>query len=430
VNPAGVNPAGVNPAGVNPAGVNPAGVNPAGVNPAGVNPAGVNPAGVRPRPRPVITRPSGTNPTGTNPTGTNPTGTNPTGTNPTGTNPTGTNPTGTNPTGTNPGVTTVPATARALTLSEPQNRVASAMYGANARIMDVDNDGKVNSGDVIQKADGSKITLDRVSAAEFNQRTNLVNVGMSNPAWRFNASPTPALYDNSGRPVRSNQFWEIGTFRDGTGKESEYLKLRPGVDPSAAVEDMRANAKNYGFDCATAIRAANLVATKDTVGDAAFNANHQNLWVYSLRDSQKLDASGQPSNNAGMSDIQLTRDAVWHADPNGPTSRTYQKDGRSVTERGGWELDRYQANNPNDKLMPGDWRYYERGGDVTSANQGWNTIYLGENPPGSGNHQFWHIGAKFNDRSPGQTGTGMEGEYLGAARRTVDAQRIAAMGGR
>ncbi|MDP4823991.1 MAG: hypothetical protein NWR47_08605, partial [Aestuariivirgaceae bacterium] len=41
-----------------------------------------------------------------------------------------------------------------------------------------------------------------------------------------------------------------------------------------------------------------------------------------------------------------------------------------------------------DRLTPGGVYYFEKPGDTTTYNQGWNAIYLG----GSGNiHQFWRV---------------------------------------
>ena len=81
------------------------------------------------------------------------------------------------------------------------------------------------------------------------------------------------------------------------------------------------------------------------------------------------------------------------------------------------EFDKFDPSK-GDKLVPGDWRYYEKKGDTKSANQGWNVIYLGKDE--NGKDQFWKIHGTFTDKNPGKTGSAISGEYLSSAQGTPD----------
>jgi hypothetical protein len=277
-------------------------------------------------------------------------------------------------------------------------------------VIDQDGGGNVSAGDIVQvtndRGEVTRTALTREQAIDFNQRSNVVATALRSqpPPWQFTGNTTPVLKDDRGRPVQSNEFWEFkemnGTDVNGRPAKVKYLQIREGVDPARAVDDLYKNPKRYEFDCATAVRVVNLKATLDTVGADDFNASHNQLMLYGRWDQRDGGAL----------------DGGW----------TTQ---RFAQERNG-EFGKFDPAS-GDRLVPGDWRWYEREGDTTTASQGWNVIYLGKDE--NGKDQFWRtMSGTFTDSQPGEVGgrvfgDGIAGEYLAGIRGTTDINALIAM---
>ncbi len=269
-----------------------------------------------------------------------------------------------------------------LSMNHAQKRIADAQYGPGAKVFDNDLDGQIGAGDVIQKANGERVTFNKEQAIDFNQRANIVKNALSNPKWEFTPDATPKLKG-------PNDFWEL---KDVPGKDFQMMSLKPGANPAAAVEDLRKHPERYEFDCAGGVRALNLLSTLDTIGKDDFNHSFQSLNFYGKFDSTDGKSDGGEWNY------------VSHADYN----------------NGEWG--RYDPQS-GDQLVPGDWRWYENPTDNTTENNGWNVIYLGKDE--SGKDQFWRIGKTFVDSNPGATGTGeVANEYLSGVSGTTDINKL------
>jgi hypothetical protein len=146
-----------------------------------------------------------------------------------------------------------------------------------------------------------------------------------------------------------------------------YLQLKPGVRPSDAMTEIFTSPNNFSFDCSTGIAVVLLKAQLDSIGPQAFDSIH----------------SRAPMVLAGWTDTSGAEFFMGHS---GRSVREGEimLNGQS-TKQG--ELSPFNAA-MGDRLQPGGVYYFERPGDTTTYNQGWNAIYLG----GSGNnHQFWRV---------------------------------------
>jgi len=175
--------------------------------------------------------------------------------------------------------------------------------------------------------------------------------------------------------LQRNEFWEIvSAGKNSRGQDITYMKMRePDASgkpaPSEALNDIFKNKKNYAFDCGTPMRLMNLKATLDTVGETDFNNNFRG-GINLSGDFDSNDRNGN-TNDAGFVTGGTT------------VINKEQNTGKDITE--------FAKFNPaTDKLVPGERRYFEKAGDVTSANQGWNVIYLGPGPDGT--QRFWRVG--------------------------------------
>ncbi|MGE0492201.1 MAG: hypothetical protein AB7S38_23520 [Vulcanimicrobiota bacterium] len=216
-------------------------------------------------------------------------------------------------------------------------------------------------------------------------RQNIVKAAeQAGDGWAFTPSPTPQLRDDRGRLVEGNDYWELARQDD-----HQVLKLRQGADASQAVDDLFENKQRYALDCATAIRALGLKAELDTVGRDDFSNAHQDLSLYGHYDS--FDHSF----DSGAWDITA---------------------GPRIDYGAGPEFGRFDSS--NDQLVAGDLRYFEHPGDTTTANQGWNALYLGQDE--NGQDRFW--------RTAGGAFTGgLEGHYLSNLRGVPDGDQLAAV---
>ncbi len=211
-------------------------------------------------------------------------------------------------------------------------------------------------------------------------RANVVRAAeQAGEGWAFQASPSPLLLGPS-------DFWQMG-WRELDGQPQSVLELKPGADPSSAVQDLYLNRQSYAFDCATAVRAVSLKGELDTVGSDAFDRSHSDLFLFGHHDS----VDGNQDSGA------------WRISA-----------GPSVDYGAGAELGAFDPT--SDRLQPGELRYFEHPGDTTTENQGWNVIYLGQDARGQ--DRFWRTGGEF-------TG-GIEGHYLSDLRGTPDLAQLSA----
>ncbi len=209
-------------------------------------------------------------------------------------------------------------------------------------------------------------------------RANVVRAAeQAGDGWPFESSPTPRLLGPSDS-------WQMGT-RELDGQLHNVLEIKPGVDPSQAVQDLFQSRQSYGLDCATAVRAVGLKAELDTVGSEAFNLSHSDMFLFGHYDS----VDGNQDSGA------------WRISA-----------GPSVDYGAGAELGAFDPT--RDQLQPGELRYFENPGDTTTENQGWNVIYLGQDA--GGQDRFWRTGGEFSG--------GIEGQYLSNLRGTPDLDQL------
>jgi hypothetical protein len=146
-----------------------------------------------------------------------------------------------------------------------------------------------------------------------------------------------------------------------------YLQISRGARPSDAITETFTNPNGFIFDCSTAIALVLLKAQLDSIGPQAFDNVH----------------SRAPMVLAGWADTSGSEFFMGHS---GRTVREGEVTLNGQRSRQG-ELAPFNAA-MGDRLQPGGVYYFERPGDTTTYNQGWNAIYLG----GSGNlHQFWRV---------------------------------------
>ena len=154
----------------------------------------------------------------------------------------------------------------------------------------------------------------------------------------------------------------------------QYMKMRESddngnpVQASDAIEHMFANKDDYLLDCATPMRILNLKAQLDTVGADDFNRANQGLSLHSHFDSH--DTNGDTLDSGFQVSFQLAQ--ANNADGSIPDVEYTRHDPASTP------------------LIPGEWRYFDKPGDVSSQNQGTNRIYVG--PGENGRELFWEIG--------------------------------------
>ena len=275
-------------------------------------------------------------------------------------------------------------------------------------------------GDVVTvtAADGSvtnkTVTKDDVYNVEFRQNLLKAAEAASEPAWDFTedivdmpkARLNPPETRGDNKILARNEFWEVVEARGDDNKPFQYMKLRENddngnpVNPSDAIEHMFANKDQYLLDCATPMRLLNLKAQLDTVGADDFNRAHQGLSLHSHFDSH--DSNGD------------------NLDSGFNVSVNFAQNGNSDGAIAGVEYTRFDS--ANDKLVPGEWRYFDKPGDVTSSNQGTNRIYIG--PGENGEEKFWVIGGGIEsfklDNPP-------LGEHLTSLKGTPPTQSMIAM---
>ena len=146
-----------------------------------------------------------------------------------------------------------------------------------------------------------------------------------------------------------------------------YLRIRPGARPSDAINELFTNANSFQFDCATSTAVVLQKARLDTIGAAAFDR----LYPYgNLMLAGWTDTSG--------TSLSMARQARMA----GPGQYSFA--GRSTIPG---DLAPFNAA-LGDRLVPGSVYYFERPGDTSTFNQGWNAIYLGKQ---GAQYMFWRV---------------------------------------
>jgi hypothetical protein len=186
---------------------------------------------------------------------------------------------------------------------------------------------------------------------------NIVNTALSvaNGGWKFTGDALAQLYGNSN------------TWDQISGNGLPYLRIKQGVSPSAAISEPFQAPMNFAFDCATSTALVLLKAQLDSIGPQAFDSIHGRapMVLAGWADNSGADFfMGRNARFVGAGEVNLN----GHRSQQGELAPFDMAMG--------------------DRLIPGGVYYFEKPGDTTTYNQGWNAIYLG----GSGNiHQFWRV---------------------------------------
>ena len=194
--------------------------------------------------------------------------------------------------------------------------------------------------------------------------------------------------------------------RGDDGKPFQFLKVRQTddqgnpINPSDAINDLFNSKDQYILDCATPIHILSLKAKLDTVGADDFNKSYQGLSLHSHFDG--ADTNGDTFDSGFQKSV------------------TFAQPGNADGAIPGVEFTRFDG--ASDKLVPGEWRYFEKAGDDSSATQGTNRIYLG--PGANGQENFWVIGGgveSFDISRPPL------GEYLTSLKGSPDINQLMAI---
>ncbi|MFA7479220.1 MAG: hypothetical protein WC314_01865 [Vulcanimicrobiota bacterium] len=306
-----------------------------------------------------------------------------------------------------------------------QGQITSGLFGgdgATVAISDAGNGaaGKLSVGDVITVTQSDGTSTNRLATegdvynVEF--RTNMVKASelASDPAWKFTedivdlpkARLEPAETRGNDKIIGRTDYWELVQTRGEDNKPFQYLKIRETddngnpVNPADAVNHMFTNKDEYLLDCATPIRLLNLKAQLDTVGADDFNRSHQGLSLHSHFEAH--DTNGDNLDSGFQVSFQTATEN--NADGSIP------------------HVEYSRFNPSNDTLVPGEWRYFDKAGDISSSNQGTNRIYIG--PGENGQEIFWEIGG-------GMTSIDLKnpplGEHLTSLRGDAPVDRLAAI---
>lgn len=295
--------------------------------------------------------------------------------------------------------------------------------------------GKVSVGDKINIRDNnnnliSTKTLTEKDVYDIRFRENMVkNTESIGTGWGFSSKlvelssssklASPEMRYAQGQDgqyrfvkvVERNQFWEV--IQD---NGSTYMQMRKTdnngqpVKPSDALNDVFNNRSQYKFDCASPMPLLNLKSTLDTIGADQFNKNAGQLTIsswYDQYDQTKSDGgysfTGRVTQTAG--EVRLS---------NGTTSLK-------------GEATMFDPSK-GDALVVGNSYYFDLPGDMSTAQQGWNCIYLGQNTDGT--QKFWTISAGIQNVSfapNSYEGSGMfKNYYLGSLIAAPNTERLQA----
>ncbi len=244
--------------------------------------------------------------------------------------------------------------------------IVKELYGKDAVV--VDNNaagiaGKIDARDAVEFTDQNGQRVRRVIGdkqfRELQMRTHTVE-GAKILDQAKKAGRGMGFQPDMNNPKVNEQFWNVGP--------NGQVSLKPGVPPSAAIDDVFANPQNYALDCAAAAHLVGLRAIRQTIGAGDFNRSHANL---SLKGWQ---ASRQGQGPAG---------SINHV--------TGTPEGRA-----------------NGAPRPGDLGYIKNPDNISAAWQGENVIYLGNgqyfgHPGGIKSKDDWVGWINQNARKPDAT---------------------------
>lgn len=207
--------------------------------------------------------------------------------------------------------------------------------------------------------------------------------------------------------LERNEFWEV-VERDGRRMMLMRETDNQGhpVRPSDALNDIFQNPDKYAFDCSTPMPLINMKATMDVIGEDDFNRNVDRLAFSGWKDPVQNDFDGgynTTSRFAAAGDVTVN----------------------GVSNLAG-EASMYDPEKDG-PLEVGNVYYFERPGDRSSDQQGWNAIYMGTDP--NGNHKFWTpsvgvVDVQFEDNS-WVAKVGFDDYYLGAINSSPNTARLA-----
>ncbi|MEK8131196.1 protein-glutamine gamma-glutamyltransferase [Paenibacillus filicis] len=110
------------------------------------------------------------------------------------------------------------------------------------------------------------------------------------------------------------------------------FELRPGVSPSAAIEDIFINGRYYAFECATAIIIILYKAVLDTIGREAFDRSFGRLYLYSWNHDADLKLiTSKGKGEAFPGDVQYFKNPQVD-----PRKMQYQGENVIVMPEGGY----------------------------------------------------------------------------------------------
>lgn len=327
-------------------------------------------------------------------------------------------------------------TTTPLNLSESEQKILTSSFtDTKNKVLVLDGntqDGKLSVGDtlIVQNQAGQELErniLTNHDIYELRFRENMLKNGLAiENGWEFtdqlisikNAElPIPETRSFKGANgqlgtelvLERNQFWEV-VERD----NNRYLLMRTSneqgqtIQASDALNDIFNHRDSYAFDCASPMSLLNLKSSLDTIGVEDFNRNAGQLMLaswFDQYDSSNFDGgyiAQVRTANAGEITINGVRNLAGETALFDPTK--------------------------GDKLIPGNAYYFDLPGDNSSAFQGWNALYLGENEEGS--HDFWsnsigQITVDFTNNSYLTTGQ-LSGYYLGAVVSDPNTTRLQA----
>ena len=296
--------------------------------------------------------------------------------------------------------------------------------------MDDNQDGKLSVGDtlLVQNTSGEEVKRNTLTSSDIYDlrfRENMLKNGQAiGSGWEFTdklvsikeASLEPAetrsFTSASGlhgteTVLERNQFWEVVERED-----NRYLLMRNTNDQGQtikaadAISDIFSNRDSYTFDCASPMALLNLKSTLDTIGTEDFNRNAGQLML-----SSWFDQYDQSSFDGGY--ISQVR-----------TANAGEININGIHNLAG-ETALFDPSK-GDKLIPGNAYYFDLPGDNSTAVQGWNALYLGQNE--AGGHDFWsnsigQISVDFTSGNYLTTGH-LTGYYLGAVVSDPNTERL------
>lgn len=327
------------------------------------------------------------------------------------------------------------ANTPSLPLSGAQTNILQSMFMSDNRGLPVagnkltvqDNgDGRLSVGDIVNVTNGTgaqvaQKNLTSTDVYDVLFRENMVkNINSIGNGWGFTDKLVAIRNSDLSRPYSrySNGGWENVTGRNNYWEVvnrggNNYLMMRQTdnagnpVKASDALTDLFKNKQNYMFDCATPMTVLNLKSTLDTIGANDFNTRAGRLIL-----SSWFDPYDTSRNDGGY--IAKVRTAPANTITVNGVSNLAGETALFDTSLG-------------DKLIPGGAYYFDKPGDVTSANQGWNAIYLGKTNSG---YQFWSsalgpINVNFNNGT-WIPSSGYNGYYLGGVMANTNTNRLQA----